>query len=111
MFIVDLAIFLVGSAAQFFVADAWQLFVIRLVDGMAIRGRLRHRLAPLVEFSPARLRGKLMAFQEVAWYVGYLLSYAVGYYMSTSIHADWRIILGMSTVPSLDRVPASVGIA
>ena len=101
MFIVDLAIFLVGSAAQFFVADAWQLFVIRLVMGMAIGADYAIGWPLLVEFSPARLRGKLMAFQEVAWYVGYLLSYAVGYYMSTSIDADWRIILGMSTVPSL----------
>lgn len=101
MFIVDLAIFLVGSAAQFFVADAWQLFVIRLVMGMAIGADYAIGWPLLVEFSPARLRGKLMAFQEVAWYVGYLLSYAVGYYMSTSIDADWRIILGMSTIPSL----------
>jgi putative MFS transporter len=101
MFIVDLAIFLLGSAAQFFVVDEWQLFLIRLLMGMAIGADYAIGWPLLVEFSPARLRGKLMAFQEVAWYVGYLLSYAVGYYMSTAIHADWRIILGMSTVPSL----------
>ncbi|MCA4133896.1 MFS transporter [Arthrobacter sp. M4] len=101
MFIVDLAIFLLGSAAQFFVADAWQLFLIRLLMGMAIGADYAIGWPLLVEFSPARLRGKLMAFQEVAWYVGYLGSYALGYFLSTSIHADWRIILGMSTVPSL----------
>ena len=101
MFIVDLAIFLVGSAAQFFVAEPWQLFAIRLLMGMAIGADYAIGWPLLVEFSPARLRGKLMAFQEVAWYVGYLLSYAVGYYLSTAIHADWRLILGMSTVPSL----------
>jgi putative MFS transporter len=101
MFIVDLSIFLVGSAAQFFVTDAWQLFAIRLLMGMAIGADYAIGWPLMVEFSPARLRGKLMAFQEVAWYIGYLLSYAVGYYMSTGIQADWRIILGMSTVPSL----------
>lgn len=101
MFIVDLSIFLVGSVAQFFVADAWQLFVIRLLMGMAIGADYAIGWPLLVEFAPARLRGKLMAFQEVAWYVGYLLAYAVGYYMSTGINADWRIILGMSTIPSL----------
>ncbi|BCT78163.1 MFS transporter [Sinomonas cyclohexanicum] len=101
MFIVDLSIFLVGSAGQFFVTDAWQLFAIRLLMGMAIGADYAIGWPLMVEFSPARLRGKLMAFQEVAWYVGYLLSYAIGYYMSTGIHADWRIILGMSTVPSL----------
>ncbi|SDP43475.1 MFS transporter, putative metabolite transport protein [Arthrobacter sp. ok909] len=101
MFIVDLAVFLVGSAAQFFVAEPWQLFAIRLLMGMAIGADYAIGWPLLVEFSPARLRGKLLAFQEVAWYVGYLLSYAVGYFMSTSLHADWRIILGMSTIPSL----------
>jgi putative MFS transporter len=101
MFIVDLAIFLVGSAAQFFVAEPWQLFVIRLVMGMAIGADYAIGWPLLAEFSPAHLRGKLLAFQEVAWYVGYLISYALGYFMASAIHADWRIILGMSTVPSL----------
>lgn len=101
MFIVDLAIFLVGSAAQFFVAEPWHLFVIRLVMGMAIGADYAIGWPLLAEFSPAQLRGKLLAFQEVAWYVGYLLSYALGYFMSSAIHADWRIILGMSTIPSL----------
>lgn len=101
MFIVDLSIFLVGSAAQFFVADGMQLFIVRLLMGMAIGADYAIGWPLLVEFSPARLRGKLMAFQEVAWYVGYLGSYSLGYVMSTAIHVDWRIILGMSTVPSL----------
>ncbi|WP_312856907.1 MFS transporter [Arthrobacter mobilis] len=101
MFVVDLAIFLVGSAAQFFVAEAWQLFAIRLVMGMAIGADYAIGWPLLAEFSPARLRGKLLAAQEVAWYIGYLLAYALGYYMSSAIEADWRIILGMSTIPSL----------
>ncbi|WP_307857021.1 MFS transporter [Pseudarthrobacter albicanus] len=101
MFTIDLAIFLAGSAAQFFVAEAWQLFVIRLVMGMAIGADYAIGWPLLAEFSPARMRGKLLAFQEVAWYIGYLVSYAVGYYMSSVFTADWRIILGMSTVPSL----------
>lgn len=101
MFIVDLAIFLVGSAAQFFVAEAWQLFVIRLVMGMAIGADYAIGWPLLAEFSPAKLRGKLLAFQEVAWYIGYLGSYALGYWMASALSADWRVILGMSTVPSL----------
>ncbi|MFD1210598.1 MFS transporter [Arthrobacter sp. GCM10027362] len=101
MFVVDLAIFLVGSAAQFFVAEPWQLFAIRLLMGLAIGADYAIGWPLLAEFSPARLRGKLLAAQEVAWYVGYLGSYALGYFMASAIHADWRIILGMSTVPSL----------
>lgn len=101
MFVVDLAIFLVGSAAQFFVAEAWHLFVIRLLMGLAIGADYAIGWPLLAEFSPARLRGKLLAAQEVAWYIGYLGSYALGYFMASTIDADWRIILGMSTIPSL----------
>ena len=57
MFIVDLAAFLIGSAAQFFVAEAWHLFVIRLVMGMAIGADYAIGWPLLAEFSPARLRG------------------------------------------------------
>lgn len=101
MFIVDLSIFLVGSFMQFFVDSAWQLFVIRLIMGMAIGADYAIGWPLLAEFSPARLRGKLLAFQEVAWYVGYLASYSLGYVMSSALDLDWRIILGMSTIPSL----------
>ncbi|GAB90169.1 MFS transporter [Gordonia rhizosphera] len=101
MFTVDLAIFLIGSVAQFFVGEAWQLFVIRFVMGLAIGADYAIGWPMLAEFSPARIRGKLLAFQEVAWYIGYLVSYAVGYFMLSSLHLDWRLILGMSTVPSL----------
>ncbi|GCE38203.1 organic anion transporter family protein [Rhodococcus wratislaviensis] len=101
MFIVDLSIFLVGSFMQFFVDSAWQLFVIRLIMGMAIGADYAIGWPLLAEFSPARLRGKLLAFQEVAWYVGYLGSYSLGYVMSSALDLDWRIILGMSTIPSL----------
>lgn len=101
LFTIDLAIFLLGSASQFFVTEAWQLFAIRLVMGMAIGADYAIGWPLLAEFSPARLRGKLLAFQEVAWYIGYLVAFAVGYYMSTVFNADWRIILGMSTIPSV----------
>ncbi|WP_454812873.1 MFS transporter [Paenarthrobacter nitroguajacolicus] len=101
MFIFTLAIFMVGSVAQFFVMEPWQLFAVRVLMGVAIGADYAIGWPLLAEFSPARLRGKLLAFQEVIWFVGYLASYAVGYFMSTAITVDWRIILGMSTIPSV----------
>ncbi len=99
MFTIDLAIFLVGSVAQFFVAEAWQLFLVRLLMGVAIGADYSIGWPMLAEFSPARMRGKLLAVQEVAWYVGYLISYALGYILTVSATADWNIILGLSTIP------------
>ncbi|WP_321782666.1 MFS transporter [Paraburkholderia sp. J94] len=101
MFIVTLGIFLSGSVLQFFLHDAWQVFAVRLFMGMAIGADYSIGWPLLAEFSPARMRGKLLTVQEVAWYVGYLVSFAMGYFMVETFSSDWRLILGMSTIPSL----------
>jgi putative MFS transporter len=101
MFTIDLAIFLVGSVAQFFVAEAWQLFVVRLVMGIAIGADYSIGWPLLAEFAPARLRGKLLAVLELVWYVGYLMSYAIGWGLTESAIAGWQVILGLSTVPTV----------
>ncbi|EMY33017.1 MFS transporter [Arthrobacter crystallopoietes BAB-32] len=101
MFTIDLCIFLVGSIAQFFVAEAWQLFVIRLVMGIAVGADYAVGWPLLAEFAPARLRGKLLALVEVMWYVGYLVAYAVGYLMVGSTDLPWQVILGVSVVPTV----------
>ena len=101
MFTFTLAIFLVGSVSQFFLADAWSLFLVRLLMGMAIGADYAIGWPLLAEFAPAKLRGKLLAVQEVAWYVGYLVSYALGYVLVSNITIDWQIVLGLSTIPSV----------
>ncbi|WP_327665374.1 MFS transporter [Streptomyces sp. NBC_00498] len=101
MFTIDLALFLVCSVAQFFVTEAWQLVVVRLVMGLAIGADYSIGWPLLAEFAPARLRGRLLAVQEVAWYVGYLISYAAGYALIASTSVSWTVILGLSTVPTV----------
>ena len=101
MFAIDLAIFLLGSCAQFFVENAWQLFLVRLHMGAAIGADYAIGWPMLAEFAPARMRGKLLSIQQVGWYVGFLISYALGYVLTVSEMADWNVILGLSTVPTL----------
>ncbi|MGF6768051.1 putative MFS transporter [Paraburkholderia sp. GAS199] len=101
MFTIDLAIFLVGSAAQFFVTEAWELFLVRILMGIAIGADYSIGWPLLAEFSPARVRGKLLAVLELAWYVGYLISYALGWALTESAAASWHVILGLSTIPTV----------
>ncbi|WP_143046053.1 MFS transporter, partial [Acinetobacter baumannii] len=51
--------------------------------------------------APARSRGKLLALQEVGWYVGFLASYSIGYVLTVIWPVHWNIILGLSTIPTL----------
>lgn len=100
MFTIDLAIFLVGSFAQFFVTEPWQLFAVRLLMGVAIGADYAIGWPLLAEFAPARLRGTLLAVQQVGWYVGFLIAYALGWALTISQSAGWNIILGLSTIPT-----------
>ncbi|WP_395334678.1 MFS transporter [Novosphingobium sp. BL-8H] len=101
MFTIDLAIFLVGSIAQFFVTDPMQLFVVRVLMGVAIGADYAVGWPMLAEFAPARLRGFLMSVQEVGWYAGYLIAYVAGWALVVSHIASWNVILGLSAVPTL----------
>ncbi|MEW4948236.1 MFS transporter [Pseudomonas asiatica] len=109
MFTIDLAIFLVGSILQFFVTEAWQLFAVRLLMGIAIGADYAIGWPLLAEFAPARLRGKLLCIQEVGWYVGYLASYAIGWALTISDTANWNVILGLSTIPTVIVLLARLG--
>ncbi len=109
MFTIDLAIFLVGSILQFFVTEAWQLFAVRLLMGVAIGADYAIGWPLLAEFAPARLRGKLLCVQEVGWYVGYLASYAIGWALTISDTANWNVILGLSTIPTVIVLLARMG--
>jgi len=110
LFTVDLAMFTVGSVLQFFVESAWQLFLVRLLMGIAIGADYSVGWPLLAEFSPARLRGRLLALNEVAWYVGYMVAFAVGYALTTAAAVDWRVVLGTSTVPSVILFLARLGL-
>lgn len=110
LFTIDLAIFILGSALQFFVDSAWQLFLVRLLMGVAIGADYSVGWPLLAEFAPKRIRGKLMSVTEVAWYVGFVTAFIVGYVMSTSFDADWRIILGTSTIPAVILFLARLGL-
>src|SRR6476620_5029417 len=107
LFTIDLLIFTVGSVLQFFVDSAWHLFLVRLLMGIAIGADYSVGWPLLAEFSPRRLRGRLMAFSEVAWYLGFMTAFIAGFLMTAVWSLDWRIVLGSSTPPTSSTSPTS----
>lgn len=101
MFTLDLLLFLVCSIAQFFVSDVYSLFIVRFLMGIAIGMEYSVGWPMLSEFAPARIRGKLLALQEVGWYVGFLASYTIGYILTVIWPVHWNIILGLSIIPTI----------
>lgn len=60
LFMIDMALFLIASAAQFFINSVEMLFIVRLLMGVAIGAEYSVGWPLMSEFAPARLRGRLM---------------------------------------------------
>lgn len=98
LFMVDMGIFVVGSALQFFVDSPTELFLARLLMGVAVGVEYSVGWPMMSEFAPARLRGRLMGLGLVAFYAGSMVAFIVGYILTNATDLSWQNILGSSTV-------------
>lgn len=109
LFTIDVLLFLVAGLLQAFVHQGWQLFVVRLILGLAIGAEYAIGAPMLAEFVPAEGRGFRLALLEVCWYVGFLVSVLVGYGL-LALGVDWRWILATSAVPAIITLILRVGL-
>ncbi|WP_308124929.1 MFS transporter [Streptomyces sp. NEAU-YJ-81] len=101
MYTLNLAVFLVCSVLQFFAVDVVTLFAVRFVMGVALGADYPIATALATEFLPRRLRGPVLTSLVVVLWVGYTLSYVVGYVLSDLSDGAWRWMLASAAVPSL----------
>ncbi|MEU9335996.1 MFS transporter [Streptomyces sp. NPDC048290] len=109
VFLVDMMIFLIGSIVQFFVTDGTQLFLIRLLMGVAIGGEYAIGAPLLSEYAPRQGRGRLLASLEISWYLGYALATVVGA-LFAGMDGGWRWSLSSSAVIAVVCVALRGGI-
>ena len=109
LYTTDLSIFLIGSVAQFFVVNPWQLFSIRLVVGIAIG--IDYAVGPtyLAEFAPRRTRGRLLGSLVGMWTVGYSASLLIGVIGAHWGHGAWRWVLASSAIPAIIVMVLRIG--
>ncbi|WP_261619447.1 sugar porter family MFS transporter [Pseudarthrobacter equi] len=77
--------------------------------GVAIGGEYSIGGPLLSEFSPPKLRGRLLGLTLIAWYVGFMAAFIVG----TLLHdagTPWRLILGTCAILALVLFLARLGL-
>lgn len=109
VFTIDVLAFIVLGLAQAFVADGWQLFVVRVLLGIAIGAEYSIGAAMLAEFAPSRDRGRRLSGLLVCWYGGYLVAVVVAYAMIDWLGLDWRWVLVTSGLPAVVTAIARIG--
>ncbi|AZU62621.1 hypothetical protein CHR53_15855 [Neobacillus mesonae] len=100
-FTIDLILMLVLSISQFFVTDPTQLFIVRLLLGIAIGAEYAIGAALMAEFLPKKQRGSLLACLNAVWTLGFVVSVIAGYFM-LKMGGDtiWRWMLASSSIPA-----------
>ncbi len=110
LFMIDMGLFLIASAMQFFINSLEMLVLVRLLMGIAIGAEYSVGWPMMSEFAPARLRGRLMGVTILAWYAGFMIGYTTGYIMNLPDPMPWRIIIGTSTIIAAILFVARIGL-
>ena len=109
LFLVDVIAFIVLGLAQGIVTDGIQLFVIRVLLGVAIGAEYSIGAAMLSEFAPAKGRGRRLSGLLVGWYGGYLIAVVVAYVLIDGLGISWRWALACSALPALVTAIVRIG--
>lgn len=97
IFMFDIGLFAIASGLQFFIDSPVLLVVVRLLMGIAIGTEYAVGWPLMAEFSPAHLRGRLMAAMGIAWYGGFMIAFLTGHLLNEYTDLSWNFILGTST--------------
>ena len=92
-------VFVAGAMVSALAGSLVQLLAGRLLVGVGIGGASMLTPLYLAEIAPARERGALVSFNELAVTLGILASYLIGYALATS--GAWRWMLGLGGVPGV----------
>jgi MFS transporter, putative metabolite transport protein len=111
LFMIDISLFVVASLWQLFTGSVETLIIVRFLMGVAIGAEYSVGWPMMSEFSPARIRGRLMASVNLAWYSGFAIGYAIAYVLSLpSIAVPYRWILGSSTIIAVALLLGRIGL-
>lgn len=108
MYVMDLSAIILLSLLQPFVTEAYQLFILHVLIGIAVGADYPIATSLLAEFLPKRYRGRLLSLLVVIWFVGATVAYLVGVLL-LSLPNGWRWMLFTPAVPAAAIVLLRLG--
>ncbi|XP_074563247.1 monosaccharide-sensing protein 2-like [Curcuma longa] len=101
MLIISSILYFLSGLVMLWSSNVYMLLLARLIDGFGIG--LAVTLVPLYisETAPSEIRGLLNTLPQFTGSGGMFLSYCMVFAMSLQIQPDWRVMLGVLSIPSL----------
>ncbi|MDG6929273.1 MAG: MFS transporter [Nitrososphaerota archaeon] len=101
MFLWDLLFFVVFAILSALAQNTVQLIVFRFLLGIGLGADYALSTTIVAEFSPARSRGKLLAGNLLAWWVGSAVAYVTGLALLPLGAVSWRYMIALGVIPAL----------
>ncbi len=101
MYLWDMVIFIVFTAAISLSFNFWSLFIFRLILGLAIGADYAIGATIISEFTPKKSRGKFLASDGLAWWVGAAFAFVVGYLLLPFGDNSWRWMFAIGIIPAV----------
>lgn len=98
----DIMFFVVFAIVSAFSQDVWQLVLWRFLLGIGIGADYAIASPIIAEIIPAKDRGKILtANWALAWLIGELLAFGIGYLLMPTGPNAWRWMLGIGAIPAI----------
>ena len=101
MYLWDMIAFVVFTAAIALANSYWSLLTFRIILGLAIGADYSISTTIISEFSPKQSRGKLLAVNVSAWWVGSAIAFIFGYLLLPLGVNSWRWMFAIGIIPAV----------
>lgn len=101
MYTWDMVVFVVFTAAISLAPDYWSLFIFRIILGLAIGADYSISTTIISEFSPKQSRGKLLAVNVSAWWIGSAAAFITGWSLLPLGPNAWRWMFAIGMIPAI----------
>ncbi|NLB46875.1 MAG: MFS transporter, partial [Microbacteriaceae bacterium] len=101
VFAATLLIYGIATGASALVGGLALLLVLRFFVGVGLGAELPVASTYVSEFSPARIRGRVIVILEAFWAVGWTASAVIGYFVVPASENGWRWAFAIGAVPAV----------
>lgn len=100
VFAITLLVYGVATGLSALATGLVMLLVLRFVVGLGLGGELPVASTLVSEFSPKRIRGRVVVALESFWAIGWLCAALIGYFV-VPLDNGWRWALALGAIPAL----------
>ncbi|MCT1555623.1 MFS transporter [Corynebacterium sanguinis] len=110
VFAATLLIYGIATGASALATSVGVLMVLRFVVGLGLGGELPVASTLVSEFSPRRVRGRMVVLLEAFWAVGWIAAAIIGTFVVARGEDGWRWGLALGAVPAIYAIVVRLGL-